>query len=116
MTDDDLTKTDVREMITADRDELAKRLNEKHAHRGRNVEDIAMYVGLVQAALYGFVEALVFLLRSLGKIPDGPHPFPWVTMALFLGCILPKTVGRATAGRIWTGLGAAAAERLKGGK
>jgi hypothetical protein len=28
-----------------------------------------------------------------------------VTLVIFIGCVLPKTVGRATAGKVWELLG-----------
>lgn len=70
----------------------------------RWIEDIGFFVGILQALFYGALEAL----RSAGfKLGDCPtdHPFPWVTIIIFLGCVAPKTLGRATTGRIWQAIG-----------
>lgn len=68
------------------------------AHRSRWVEDSLAVVGIAQAALYGTMEALA---RG-GFLKHAEHPgFPWVTVIIFAGCVLPKTLGRATAGRVW---------------
>lgn len=70
---------------------------------GRWIENILAIVGILQAALYGTMEALA---RG-GFLPHTEHPgFPWVTVIIFAGCVLPKTLGRATAGRVWDAVAA----------
>lgn len=68
------------------------------AHRSRWIEDALAVVGIAQAALYGTMEALA---RG-GFLEHAEHAgFPYVTMAILAVCVLPKTVGRATAGKVW---------------
>lgn len=65
---------------------------------GRWIENILAIVGILQAALYGTMEALA---RG-GFLQHNEHAgFPWITLAILGVCVLPKTVGRATAGRVW---------------
>lgn len=114
-----MSRTEVGEMIHEDLDAKLKELRElaaAQANKSRKLEDYALIVGIAQAGFYGFIEAIVYFLQSIDVIPVKGHPIPYMTIALFLGCILPKTVGRATAGKIWTGLGSAAADRLRGSK
>lgn len=62
----------------------------------RKIEDWLALAGVGQAMLYGLAEFLIHM-----GIVKGSDRIPWMTMALFLGCVLPKTVGRATAGKVW---------------
>lgn len=115
---DTFSETGLERLVDRELDERMKALKDAAAARGRKVEDTALYVALAIAGLYGLAGAIVFVAISLGLVT--PKTVPWTILAiplvLFLGCILPKTVGRATAGKIWTGLGAAAAKRIEGGK
>lgn len=71
------------------------------ADRSRWIENVLAIVGIAQAALYGTMEALA---RG-GFLTHSEHAgFPWVTIIIFAGCVLPKTLGRATAGRVWDAL------------
>lgn len=63
----------------------------------RRLEDWGMIVGIAQAALYGVAEFLI----HIGVVTPKSTGIPWMTIALFFGCVLPKTLGRATAGKIW---------------
>lgn len=73
--------------------------------RARGVEDYGMYVGLAIAALYGLSEAVVYTATSLGLVPEpGETRVPWITVILFVGCVLPKTIGRVTTGKVWVTL------------
>ena len=61
--------------------------------RSRILEDSAFVLGVVVAAGYVvFAEILK---------PDPGRAFPWGVMILVGACVAPKTLGRATAGRIW---------------
>lgn len=71
--------------------------------KSRLIEDILAVAGIVQAMFYGTIEGLT----RAGILGHNEHAgFPWVTTIIFLGCVLPKTVGRMTAGKIWETLGA----------
>lgn len=102
----EFTETSVGRIVDAELDERLHALKAA-ARRGRSVEDVAMYVGIGQAALYGVGE----FLMQIGVVPRYTG-VPYMTIALFLGCVLPKTVGRATAGRIWTVLADTFASRF----
>lgn len=73
------------------------------AGKSRLIEDLLAVAGIAQAMFYGTIEGLT----RAGVLEHNEHAgFPWVTVAIFLGCVLPKTVGRMTAGRVWEALGA----------
>lgn len=67
-------------------------------HRGRALEDYGFMLALGIAALYGVGEFLI----DMGLVdPPAQRRVPWVTLILFIGCVAPKTVGRATMGQVW---------------
>lgn len=70
---------------------------EQLIHRSRRIEDWLAIAGVAQAMLYGIAEFLI----HIGVVTPKSHGVPYMTIALFLGCVLPKTVGRASAGKIW---------------
>lgn len=80
------------------------------SRRSRLLEDIAFIVGIAIAVLYAIGE----FLTSMGWCIKTCNPHagvPWMTVVLFAGCVLPKTLGRATAGKVWDAI----ASRVKGG-
>lgn len=68
--------------------------------RSRALEDIAFMLAMVQAVAFGAVEMLGRLGVSLGDCQPTTG-FPTITVTIFLGCVAPKMLGRATAGKIW---------------
>jgi hypothetical protein len=66
----------------------------------RMIEDMLAFAGILQALFSGTLEALTRAGFKFGDCPTD-HSFPWVTVIIFLGCVLPKTVGRASAGAVW---------------
>lgn len=64
----------------------------------RKVEDGAFIVAIVLVSLWG----LVAIAKSASLLPQTPdQAFPWELVILVSSLIVPKTIGRATAGRIW---------------
>lgn len=64
----------------------------------RQLEDAAFIVAIVIAALFGVGEFLI----HIGIVTPPEHrDFPYMTLILFVGCVLPKYLGRATMGQIW---------------
>ncbi len=86
------------------------------SHMGRKIEDWGMLVGLCLGLLYGIGEIVVHVVVSLGIRPYTEAPFPWIIVMFFLGCILPKTLGRATTGQVWVILAGAIARLIPRGK
>lgn len=72
----------------------------KQGRTSRRVEDALAIVGILQAVAYGTVESLAAAGWRFGACAPATG-FPWITAIIFLGCVLPKTLGRATAGKIW---------------
>lgn len=68
--------------------------------RSRFLEDFAFVVAILQAIGYGVAEMLGEQGVRLGRC-EANEGFPYVTIVLFLGCVAPKMLGRATAGKIW---------------
>lgn len=77
---------------------------EQRTPTSRWIENGLAVVGIAQAALYGTVEALNHAGISLGSCTPSSG-FPWITLVIFVGCVLPKTVGRASAGKVWELIG-----------
>lgn len=73
----------------------------------RMIEDIGFAAGIIQGLFYGALEALKNAGWTLGKceqVQQAVHSFPWVTITIMALCVAPKMVGRATAGKAWSGL------------
>ena len=82
------------------------------ADRARHVEDWGLVVGLFIATLYSVGEFVVYM----GLVtPPAERDFPYMTVIMFLGCVLPKMLGRATTGQVWIILAQGVA-RMLGGK
>lgn len=91
---DILTKTAVGRMIDAEFDERAAKIQ----RTARLAEDRGFYVALCIAALYATGEFVVYM----GLVtPPADRGFPWMTAGLFVGCVIPKILGRTTGGKIW---------------
>lgn len=82
------------------------------ARRGRLTEDVAMWVAIVLIVIRSGVE----LVQEIGMVPHVDAGFPfgfWMTCGLL---VLPKVVGRASAGRFWEAIGGGIGRRIGGGK
>lgn len=82
----------------------------------RQIEDWGFLIACGLGLLYGIGEIIVYVVVSLGLRPHTEAPFPWIVMAFFIGGILPKTLGRATAGQVWVVLAHGVARLLTRGK
>lgn len=74
--------------------------------RGRGVEDVGFLVAILLVLLYGAAEAAahVGLVRPVpagATCPPPVHSLPWALVLSVFALVLPKTIGRASAGRIW---------------
>ena len=71
----------------------------------RMLEDVAFGLGIFLVGLRGVAEVAHEVAGSLMELREHRHQFPW---AFILSCgllVLPKTVGRATAGKVWGAIG-----------
>lgn len=64
--------------------------------QGRLVENILALGGGGLMLFTGYQEALAVCAT---------HPFPWAAFIIGAVCVAPKTLGRATAGKIWERIG-----------
>jgi len=78
----------------------------------RLLENVGFGVGLVVALTYGVAEALSRIGLTLGDQAHADHGIPWGLVIIIGVCVLPKTVGKATSGRLWDAL----ASRVSGAK
>lgn len=77
-------------------------------HRSRWIEDLGAIIGVLIGAAYVVgVEIFPQACYSIGRCPNAPqaHPFPYGVLFIVTACILPKTVGRMTAGKVWESIG-----------
>jgi cellulose synthase/poly-beta-1,6-N-acetylglucosamine synthase-like glycosyltransferase len=81
----------------------------------RRIEDGGFLLGLVLMGLYGGAELIIYVLVSIGRVPYVHVSAPKIIVLLALLCVLPKYMGRATAGQVWITL-AQGATRLFGKK
>lgn len=78
----------------------------------RWVENAAAIVGLLIAAATAGAEGYaVFAAAKSGACALDFH-VPWGNVLLVVACVLPKTLGRSTAGKIWGAVG----KRFNGGQ
>lgn len=68
---------------------------------GRTIENVGFSVALFVVALYALGEFVHHVGYRIGPCAAEVDSFPWGTFFLATICILPKTIGRATAGAIW---------------
>lgn len=81
-------------------------MNPRHSHsneRSRSLENWGFGVGISIMALYVIAaEIIPATMASFGKCPEPKgHPIPWGVILLVGACVLPKTLGRVTTGKIW---------------
>lgn len=86
-------------------DVMQKRGDVPPPGKSRFIEDALAVVGIFQAMLYGAAESLASVGWRLGEC-KAETSFPWLTVIVFAGCVLPKTLGRATTGKVWESLAA----------
>jgi hypothetical protein len=79
---------------------LAVKIEQRSSPASRHIENALAIAGIIQALLYGTLEALRHNGIAFGKC-EAPDGIPWVTVLIFMGCVAPKTLGRATAGKLW---------------
>lgn len=75
--------------------------------QGRFIENaLAVLGGLMAAAYVGLVEILPRACYALGRCAREPTnaDVPWGVVIVVGALVLPKTVGRATAGKVWEGI------------
>jgi hypothetical protein len=75
----------------------------KNGRASRWIENgLAVLGGLIAAAYVVGVE--IYPAIAFTTAPSG-HGFPWGVVILVAALVLPKTVGRATAGKVWDVIG-----------
>lgn len=77
-------------------------------HRSRAVEDfLAILGGLIVAGYVVTVEMLPQICYTMGKclVEHRSSGVPWGVLVLVAACVLPKTLGRVSAGKVWEILG-----------
>jgi hypothetical protein len=86
-----------------------------HMKTGRMIENFLVLVGALQITLAASLESLTHAGVKLGSCVEFGGPWynhvPWFNLVVLLVCILPKTIGRATAGKVWETL----ANKVPGG-
>lgn len=82
-----------------------KAAQQRVADTGRTVENICAIAGLVVLSTFGLAETLSRLGVTFG--PCHEHGFPWGQVIAGSILVLPKTVGRATAGKVWNKIASA---------
>ena len=73
---------------------------QRQSSASRHIENGLAIAGIVQALLYGTLESLAHSGIKFGAC-EAPQGIPWITVMIFAGCVAPKTLGRATAGKLW---------------
>lgn len=76
-----------------------------HPTTSRVVENVTFAIGVLLGAGYVvLVEILPDTCYALSKCANAPtHPaFPWGMFAILALLVAPKTLGRVTAGKVWT--------------
>lgn len=67
----------------------------------RKLEDIGLLVGILLGLLYGLTEVYLHVYCARHACQSGAG-FPVGFAIVVLACVLPKTIGRATTGKLWT--------------
>ena len=70
----------------------------------RVIEDAGFVVAVVIALVYGLAEAAASIGFRLGECAEAA--FPWGLTIIVCALALPKTLGRASAGAVWTAIAA----------
>lgn len=75
------------------------------AARSRHAETWLAYMGAFQALVAGLLESLAHAGIKLGTCPITSEHWwahvPWFNLVVLLVCVLPKTLGRMAAGKVW---------------
>ena len=77
--------------------------------RSRVLENIGFGMALIVGTVYALSETITHVGFSIGT--GNNDKFPWGVLIMVVTFSLPKILGRATAGRIWSGI----AGKLPGG-
>lgn len=85
--------------VTGIAEQVAVKL-EQRSPASRHIENALAVAGIAQALLYGTLESLAHSGIRFGTC-ESPSGIPWITVMIFMGCVAPKTLGRATAGKLW---------------
>lgn len=75
----------------------------------RWIENGLAVVGILLGAVYVVgveVYPHVCYSAALCTNPPQPHEFPWIVALVIAACVAPKTIGRASAGRVWEAIAA----------
>lgn len=96
----DFSKTQFVDAVAAKIEE-----REQKTPRHRHIEDIGFLVAIAMTLLYGLAETARRIGLCHGDCSKDPG-IPWVTLTMAFMCILPKMLGRVTAGRVWEVVGA----------
>lgn len=79
---------------------MQKNIKNIMTERSRRYEDYGLLVGISLGAAYGMAEVALKVYCSTHQCFSGAG-FPIGFAIVILACVLPKTVGRATAGKVW---------------
>ena len=90
--------------------------NAKAQRHGRRAENALIWVAVGAVVLRVLVETVHEIAGMFLTLKPHPHPFPWAFVAIFLGSILPKTLGRASAGKVWEILATGGAKLIGRGR
>lgn len=90
--------------------------SERAVRTHRAIEDYGFIIGLGLMTLFGLAETAVYLAVSLGFVPRVDAPHPWIVILYVLLAVLPKYLGRATAGQVWVILARATGSLISRGK
>lgn len=71
----------------------------------RAIENALALAGMVPAFLYGIAESAARIGLHFGDHQED-HGMPWGIIVILAICVAPKTVGKATSGKIWSVLAA----------
>jgi hypothetical protein len=82
--------------------------------RSRILEDVGFGAAILLGVIYGVAEALARVGVRIGEhAPDAS--FPWGLLIVMAVLAAPKTVGRASAGRVWDAVAGMLPGRRSGG-
>lgn len=89
---------------------------ERIAHASRTLEDWGFGIGLGLMTLFGLAETAVYIAVSFSLVPRVDAPHPWILILFAFLAVLPKYMGRATAGQVWVILAKAIGAVISRGK
>jgi hypothetical protein len=85
--------------------ELERELRAEAALKGRQVENAGYWVALALVGVRGVLEMVHEVVGWFMTLRPHQHGMPWAFMVAVFCFVLPKWVGRATAGKVWGGIG-----------